>query len=66
MEDLWRVKDSGVDIEDFADYAEYRRFLQRFKDEEEEANRRHLLFGESVEKESARKRRKKDESYSRE
>ena len=46
MENLWRVLDSGVDIEDFADYAEYKRFLKRFNDEEERTNRRKLLFGE--------------------
>ena len=46
MEDLWCIKSSGVDIEDFADIVEYRRFLKRFRNEEEDQNRRNLLFGE--------------------
>ena len=46
MEDLWRVKNAGVDLKDFADYAEYKRFLKRFSEEEEQVNRRHYLYGE--------------------
>ena len=46
MEDLWRIQNSGVDIEDFADYAEYRRFLKRFCDDEEDKNRRRFLYGD--------------------
>lgn len=46
MEDLWNVQNSGVDVEDFADLAEYKRFLDRFSKDEEQDNRRRLLFGE--------------------
>jgi len=50
MEDLWRIQDSGVDMEEIADYAEYHRFLNRFTANEEKSNRRYLLFGESTAK----------------
>ena len=46
MEDLWRVKRCGVDMKDLADYAEYRHFLKRFSDDEEQIHRRNLLYGE--------------------
>lgn len=46
MEDLWYVQNSGVDVDDFADIAEYKRFLERFSQNEEQDNRRRLLFGE--------------------
>ena len=46
MEDLWSVQRSGVDMDDFADVAEYRRFLERFSHEEEQDNRRRLLYGD--------------------
>lgn len=46
MEDLWCVQSSGIELEEFADNAEYKRFLQRFCNEEEKDNRRRLLFGE--------------------
>ena len=46
MEDLWCVQNSGIDVEDFADFAEYKRFLERFCKDEEEDHRRRLLFGE--------------------
>ena len=45
MEDLWRTIGAGVDIEDFADMVEYRRFLKRFHDEEVKNNSRNLLYG---------------------
>ncbi len=48
MEDLWRIQNSGVDLEDFADYAEYRRFLKRFCEDEEDKNRRRFLYGEKI------------------
>jgi hypothetical protein len=57
MENLWRVQDSGVDLEDFADYAEYKQFLKRFNDEEERTNRRQLLFGENNGKSSGSTRK---------
>jgi len=46
MEDLWAVQRSGIDIEDVADMAEYKRFLKRFSDEEERQNRKQLLYCE--------------------
>jgi len=46
MEDLWRVKRSGIDLDDLASYAEYKRFLKRFSQGEEEGHRNRLLFGE--------------------
>ena len=46
MEDLWRVQDAGIEVEDFADMAEYKRFLRRFCKDEETDHRRRLLFGE--------------------
>lgn len=46
MEDLWNVQNSGVDVNDFADIAEYKRYLKRFCQDEEQENRRRLLFGE--------------------
>ncbi len=49
MEDLWCVQNSGVEVEDFADVAEYKRFLERFSHEEEEGHRRRLLYGEETE-----------------
>ena len=44
MEDLWRFQRSGVELEDYADYAEYRKFLKRFNDEEENTHQRQLLY----------------------
>ncbi len=44
MEDLWCVQGSGVDIDEFADMAEYKRFLERFCKDEEKENRRKLLY----------------------
>ena len=47
MEDLWCVQNAGIEIEDFADIAEYKRFLERFSEDEEKQNRRKLLYGEN-------------------
>ena len=44
IEDLWRVKGSSVDMKDLADLAEYHRFLDRFKEEEVDDNKRNLLY----------------------
>ena len=46
MEDLWCVQSAGIDVDDFADFAEYKRFLERFIKEEEQGHRRRLLLGE--------------------
>lgn len=46
MEDLWCVQNCGIDVNDFADFAEYKRFLDRFNREEETEHRRRLLYGE--------------------
>jgi hypothetical protein len=47
MEDLWRVKSSAVDMKDLADLAQYRRFLERFWQEETDDNMNRLLYGEA-------------------
>ena len=47
MEDLWIVQNSGVDLDDFADLAEYKRFIKRFCQEEERAHQKRLLYLES-------------------
>jgi hypothetical protein len=44
MEDLWRIKDSGIDLDDLADAAEYKRFLNRFCSDEEQEHQRRLLL----------------------
>ena len=44
MEDLWSVQNSGIEVEDFADLAEYKRFVERFCDEEENGHQRRLLY----------------------
>jgi hypothetical protein len=54
MEDLWRVQTSGIDVDDFADIAEYKRFLRRFNSDEEQDNRRRILFGDESEGYSGR------------
>lgn len=46
MEDLWRVKSSSIDMKDMADLAEYHRFLDRYREEEADDNRRNLLYGD--------------------
>lgn len=46
MEDLWRVQSSGIDLDELADIAEYRRFLKRFCLNEERDNRQRLLYEE--------------------
>lgn len=48
MEDLWRVQNSGVDVDNIADEAEYKRFLERFSKEEEKVNQSRLLYGEET------------------
>jgi hypothetical protein len=35
MEDLWRVQDSGVDLDVFTDQTQYKQFLKRFSNTEE-------------------------------
>jgi len=44
MENLWCVQDSAIEVDDYADAAEYKRFLERFCDEEEQGLRGRLLF----------------------
>jgi len=46
MEDLWRVQDSAIEVKDFDDNVDYKRFLDRFCKEEENEHRRRLHFGE--------------------
>jgi hypothetical protein len=47
MEDLWLIRRSGVDHKDLADLAEYHRFLDRFRSNEEDGHRRDLLYGDA-------------------
>lgn len=44
MEDLWCVQKAGIDLDEFSDLAEYKRFLRRFCREEEQEHRRRLLY----------------------
>lgn len=44
MEDLWRVKNSGIDIDSFADMDEYNQYLKRFSKNEEKLNQKKLLY----------------------
>lgn len=46
MEDLWCVQNSGVEVEDFADVAEYNRFLKRFCNDVEKEPQGELLIKE--------------------
>ena len=46
MEDLWRVQDSAIEVEDFADIVIFKRFLNRFCKDEEDNHRRRLLYGD--------------------
>ncbi len=46
MEDLWRVQDSAIEVEDFADIVIFKRFLDRFCKDEEDNHRRRLLYGD--------------------
>jgi hypothetical protein len=48
MENLWCVQDSAIEVDDYADAAEYKRFLERFCDDEKQGHRSRLLFGEKV------------------
>lgn len=44
MQDLWRVNDSGVSLQDLDDLVEYHRFLTRFKDGEAARRKNDLLY----------------------
>lgn len=46
MEVLWRVHDSAIEVEDFADIVIFKRFLDRFCKDEEDNHRRRLLYGD--------------------
>jgi hypothetical protein len=46
MEVLWRVQESAIEVEDFADIVIFKRFLDRFCKDEENNHRRRLLFGD--------------------
>lgn len=48
MEDLWCVQNSGIEMDEFADLAEYKSFLKRFCLEEEQEHQRRLLFGDET------------------
>lgn len=46
MEDLWKVQDSDIEVENFADIVIFKRFLDRFCKDEEDNHRRRLLYGD--------------------
>ena len=46
MEVLWRVQDSAIEVEDFADIVIFKRFPDRFCKDEEDNHRRRLLYGD--------------------
>ena len=48
MENLWCVQDSTIEVEDYADAAEYKRFLERFCDDVDQGHRSRLLLGEEA------------------
>lgn len=50
MEDLWRVQDSGIDIDYLADSAEFKRLLERFREVEEQDHRRKIIFSTKQQK----------------
>lgn len=54
MEDLWKMRDLGLD--ELADRAEYERMVKRFREEEERSNRKNLLFGPSILRRPAKKK----------
>jgi hypothetical protein len=49
MEDLWKVQDSDIEVENFADIVIFKRFLDRFCKDEEDNHRRRLLYGDEDE-----------------
>lgn len=44
MEDLWKMQKLGYRTNDLADQAEYRRMLERFREEEIKNNLQDLLY----------------------
>ena len=51
MEDLWKIQDSAIELGEFADMIEYKRYLDRFRKDEERRNQRILLYGGEDQKE---------------
>lgn len=45
MEDLWKIKDMGYRLGEWADRAEYARLLRRFHEDEQRQNSKHLMYG---------------------
>ena len=50
MEDLWNIRNSAIEVDDFADMVEYQRYLDRFCKYEETQNQRRLLYGDEDKK----------------
>lgn len=50
MEDLWNIRNSAIEVEDFADMVEYQRYLDRFCKDEETQHQRRLLYGDEDKK----------------
>lgn len=51
MEDLWKIQNSAIEVEDFANMVEYKRYLDRFMKDEEQRNLRRFLYGDEGKKE---------------
>jgi hypothetical protein len=50
MEDLWNIRNSAIEVEDFADMVEYKRYLDRFCKDEDTQHQGRLLDGEGDKK----------------
>jgi len=46
MEDLWNVWNSTIEGQEFADMAEYKRYLDRFCKDEQTPSQHRLLYGD--------------------
>ena len=47
MEDLWKIQNSTIKIEAFAEIVKHRRFLKYFCKDEEKKNLSRLLYGDA-------------------
>lgn len=50
MEDLWRVIESGIDIDSFADMSEYNQYLECLSENDEKMYQQKLLYGKDERK----------------
>jgi hypothetical protein len=54
MESFWKLKEMGYRLDDTTEKAEYDLMVKRFRDEEESANRKNLLYGQQKINQQAR------------